>query len=185
MPSDYLHFSTFLDLELSKGLDDVLKTSPFMNQKLPVAKAILSEWTVEADGYSWNDRYQASIESVLAMQRKAAAMSPAIEPTVAAAAATAEEETMGPLLSAYFSYFATYGSFLGASRRGVSVEMISTSRFIIFLLILLCSLAAPSALCRRNDGHRRAAPPRDTEAGEVCPSLGCDCRRRAAGNRVQ
>jgi hypothetical protein len=88
-----------------------------MNQKLPVAKAILSEWTVEADGFSWNDRYQAAVESVIAMQRRAAAADEAAGPAV--------DEPVGPLLSSYFSYFATYGSFLDAARKGVTLSIFS------------------------------------------------------------
>ena len=110
-PPDFIHFVSFLDIEFSEyitSLDDILSDSPFIKQHFPAVKAVSTDWSLDPHGHDWNDRYQAAVDAVLAMQQKTMA---SVEPI----------ETVGgihPLLGVYFNYFATYGSFLTVARTG-------------------------------------------------------------------
>lgn len=108
VPMSQLHYVGILDSALAhpEHLSDLLHTSPFVKQKLPSVKNVLTEWSLHSGaGGSWNERLQRSAEAVLDAQSDT----------------YSGEDRQGPstLLEAYFQYFAVKGQFYAAVRNGV------------------------------------------------------------------
>lgn len=113
----HLHYTGILDVDMSyfygNQCDDavrLIQCSPFVKQKLPAVKNVLTEWSVQNQGYTWNDRIQSSIESVLGSQN-----------LIYGNVDGEPSQTSSNLLEHYFQYFAVQGKFYAAARSGAEV----------------------------------------------------------------
>lgn len=114
-PVNHLHYVGILDSEMTleastgpEGSENLLHSSPFLKQKLPTVKNILTAWSTDNMGYSWNDRMQHATDDVLAAQNR-----------IYHDTNGADRQAPNALLEAYFQYFAVKGEFYAAARKGV------------------------------------------------------------------